>query len=60
MEHNIENLILELLSIEIKITHAVNSGRGVNTISKRQDKILEELSEKLNLDIDYLKKEIEK
>lgn len=59
-EHIAENLILELLNNEMKMTHAVNSGRGIKGLVARQEKIVERLSEELQLDEKYIKASINK
>ena len=59
-EHIAENLILELLNNEVKLTHAVNSGRSINGLVARQGKLVERLSKELQLDEKYIKASINK
>lgn len=59
MEHNIEDLIIDIMKTETKITKAVNSGRGTKTQTNKQIKNLKKISELLGLDFDYLIKHAE-
>lgn len=56
----IEDMIIELVYLETKISKATYDGRGVQGAVKKKDSIINKLSKELGLDNEYLKKELNK
>lgn len=56
----IEDMIIELVYLETKISKATYDGRGVQGAVKKKDSVINKLSKELGLDNEYLKKELNK
>lgn len=56
----IEDMIIELVHLETKISKATYDGRGVQGAVKKKDSVINKLSKELGLDNEYLKRELNK
>lgn len=59
MDNKIENLIVELVHVETKISKATYDGRGVKGAANKRDSIINKLSKELGLDSEYIKERIQ-
>lgn len=58
MELKIENMIIELLLLESKMTKATYDGRGVQTAARKRDSLIKKMSKEMDLDVKYLLEKI--
>lgn len=56
----IEDMIIELVYLETKISKATYDGRGVQGAVKKRNSVISKLSKELGLDNEYLKEELNK